>query len=94
MMIFFGGEGGSIIISKWGGSTIVGIGEKNQKPSYGGWVGEIKQPLTRVIQINLSVFYSCTSKVVQFQTAIYALYLNTKHYLYAAKFAHIKFQLQ
>ncbi len=49
-----------------------------------GFTGYVKQSL-----------YSSINKFVQFQTAIYTLdLLYTKHYLYAAKFAHFKFQLQ
>ncbi len=43
-----------------------------------GFTGYVKQSL-----------YSSTNKVILFQTAIYALDLNTKHYLYAAKFAYL-----
>ncbi len=32
--------------------------------------------------------------IVQFQIVIYVLHLQIKHYLYAAKFSHPKFQLQ
>ncbi len=48
-----------------------------------GFTGYIKQG-----------FYSSTNKVGQLQTAIYAQDLDTKHYLYADKCAHFKFQLQ